>query len=370
MNSKIDLNPPSRIMRILIYSGDPGGAEAVAPVLARLPKEWKTKVLAKKLAISIFRKQGSRSTDCSGWSWKDIEKKCSEWNPAAMLLSASSLPEKDPTEMRLRRWAKSKAVPVVAVMDSWQNYAMRFQNPGSRKIVDLPNRIAVMDRGALNDMVAEGFPKSILVVTGHPGLESVGVILERKMAKKSGQRVLRLCHFSQPLRNFWGDSLGYDEFRVASDLIGLIPKMEKRLNRPVRLAIKLHPKESRSSFLKALGKLPSGVVILSKKIDALRAMSHCDVALGMGTIVLVKAALRGVPAVCYAPGKPGSEENSCIIAKRKLIPTIRSAKKLAEVLIGLTTAAKLAKHLKKQEKFGKHQGAASLVVQIIRSQLR
>ncbi len=370
MKSKIELMNHRPKMRVLVYSGDPGGAEAVAPVLAWFPKEWDSKVLAKKLAVPFFREQGSRPTDCSTWSWEAIEKKCGEWNPSAMLISASSLPEKDPTEMRLRRWANSKAIPIVAIMDSWQNYAMRFRDPVNGKIVDLPNRIAVMDRGALKDMVADGFPKKILVVTGHPGLESVGAIIRKKKGNGSGKQVLRICHFSQPIRDFWGSSLGYDEFGVAKDIIGLIPQLVKELKRQVRLDIKLHPKESRVSFLGKIGKLPNGVAILPDKTNALSALINCDVAVGMGTIVLVKAALCGVPAICYAPGKPGSVENSCIIAKRKLIPTIRSAKKLAEVLIGLASASKHAKHLQKQEKFGKHQGAADRVVQILESPFR
>ena len=368
--SKLGGHAHGHRVRILVYSGDPGGAEAVAPVVPRFPKAWQTKVLAKTLALTTFRRYGSKPMDCSTWSWESMEKKCNEWSPMAILLSASSLPEKDPTEMRLRRWAKSKSIPAVAIMDTWQNYSLRFRNPASGKITDLPERIAVMDSGAVKDMVADGLPKAILAVTGHPGLESAGSMLRKNRSLSTGLSVLRLCHFSQPIRDFWGDSLGYDEFDVAKDLISLIPALEAGLQRKVRLDIKLHPKESRRHFLSMVGNLPRGVRILSEKSDSFVALSQCDIALGMGSIMLVKAALGSIPAICYAPGREGSVENSCIIAKRGLIPTIRNKEKLGAVIQGLTSDTLRAKHVKKQDKFGRHRGAAKNVVRLVKDCLR
>lgn len=365
--------------RILVYSGDPGGAEAVAPVIRLFPGDWDVKVMAKASARPVFRDFGARPLDCTAWTWDEIEKACRTWAPTAMLLSSSSLPQKDATESRLRAWARDKGIPAVAVMDSWQNYSMRFKHPVSGKIEHLPTRLAAMDAGAAKDMVADGLPKAMLSVTGHPGLEAAGTALRSRRVAKTGAAMhpsrsrlasgksLRICHFSQPLRDFWGDSLGYDEFAVAKDLISLIPVLEKGLKRKINLAIKLHPKESRSLFRKEVGKLPSNVKILPANADSLAALGDCDVAMGMGTIMLVKAALGGVPAVCYSPGKAASVENACIIAKRRLIPIVRSKKALEGILSGLASGRRRAMHLEKQGRFGRHQGAAENVYQLMRS---
>src|SRR5439155_26814133 len=68
-------------------------------------------------------------------------------------------------ESRFVEAARTLAIPSIAVLDSWVNYAQRFPVR--------PDCIAVMDEHAKADLIAEGFDARALVVTGQPATDDL-----------------------------------------------------------------------------------------------------------------------------------------------------------------------------------------------------
>jgi hypothetical protein len=87
------------------------------------------------------------------------------------LLSASGL--YNTIEHTVRVAAQRRGLHSVAVLDSWLNYAERFQRILDRGLEECrPDRICVMDELSHQGMLSAGFKPDQLIITGPPNLEA------------------------------------------------------------------------------------------------------------------------------------------------------------------------------------------------------
>ncbi|MDP6702285.1 MAG: hypothetical protein QGH25_21705, partial [Candidatus Latescibacteria bacterium] len=123
--------------KILAFAREPGGADTIAPVVARLRREDRVEIdlLAKDFAAARFAAAG---LDFEEVPWKaepalekQVETILSERCPDALFTGASGRPEDDMTEKYFWKCGADRAVPSLAVLDQWQNYILRFSGTGA-----------------------------------------------------------------------------------------------------------------------------------------------------------------------------------------------------------------------------------------------
>ncbi|MSQ13341.1 MAG: hypothetical protein EXR47_04260 [Dehalococcoidia bacterium] len=313
--------------RLLVAAQDPGGANAIAPVARRLLEEGRVelRVAGVRWAAAAFR------------SWElppltlpaDLEHLPATWE--AMDAAAQLLLDAFPAdglllgtswgpsiEKALTRWGFSQGVPAVAVLDAWANYAERFRGPGPEQRMEfLPDRIAIMDDWARREMLALGFPKERLVVTGQPALDllagSAGSDEEtrrraearRQLGVAAGAKVV--AFFSQPISALYGSDpsspayLGYDEQTVLRDLAQVIGALPQEHSAPFVLLVKPHPKEAAGEMQRYLAST-KGASITDPQTSPQALLHAADVVVGMSSILLVESYLMGKPTISYQPG--------------------------------------------------------------------
>lgn len=232
---------------------------------------------------------------------------------ADLLVTATSFNGID-LEKKFITAARRLSVPSLSVLDFWSNYATRF-NDAEGILAHVPDRIAVMDDRARDEMVAAGFDARQLVVTGQPALDDL--INCKKAYTNEGRAALRaalgvmdnerlVLFASQPLASVFGDSaerplyLGYTEFTVLDALVSSLENIAARHAEQITLLIRPHPRENSQALEERTS--DSIRIVVSSDGDGREMVLASDLVAGMTTMLLVEACFLGVPVVSLQPG--------------------------------------------------------------------
>lgn len=304
--------------RILAFAREAGGGAAIAPVLRELQKETQVLVLAKDYAADVFREAGLSPVPFPEFSEGALAQAAARHLGSAMpeviFTSASSLPQHDMTERYLWRWARDKGIPSVAVVDQWQNYALRFSGIGpDRHLRYLPDWIAAMDDHARRGMVADGVPEDRIVVTGQPAFDGLAKVRESygpderaalRRAIGVAPGAVLVCFVAENFARDFGETLGYTERSVLRDVLWVCERLQGEGDGPLHLAVKLHPKNAPDDFRWVAGSAPPGlrVTVHWKEQPPIPLVMASDVVVGMTSVLMVESILVGRPTVSLQPG--------------------------------------------------------------------
>src|SRR3989338_7863312 len=149
--------------KILFSANDPGGANAILPVVEALVergyivrgilagpalgqfKDLQSRYFVKKRSIGII--------DGTNFSGEDLAREIAAFDPD-LSLAASSIGN----SIDKRILALMGEVPSVYVIDFWSHYGHRFSKVNERDAMHLPTRICVIDERMKREMLEEGFP--------------------------------------------------------------------------------------------------------------------------------------------------------------------------------------------------------------------
>lgn len=249
-------------MKILFSAKDPGGKNAIAPVLEAL------------------RKRGDEVGEAVT-------------NPDIFIAgtSAGNTPDKE----ILQSLGK---VPSLYVLDFWLNYWQRFSTLGKKDFTFLPTKICVMDDIAKEDMLAEGFDPSCIVVTGNPHFDHFADAVTRTTEEKD-----RVLFISQPLRATAATPgfapVASDEYTALSDLIAAVDSLPDSFY----ISIRLHPKETADKYAAQLG--PRVRIAPENTLE--EALSASGLIVGISSPVLMQAAAAGKKVLSYEPDLAGPD---------------------------------------------------------------
>lgn len=298
---------------IVAVAGDPGGANALIPVLQDLKASYQIKAFVYLQAERLWEKLGIPLHGIrEGFTNKEAEKELIE-SQALGLISATSLNEFN-FERNFVAAANKLGINSVAVLDFWSNYRSRFYDDDQEKLI-LPRHIAVMDERAKEEMHKEGFQASILEVTGQPALEEVLKwkatfrLKDREELRKrvgiSSKDETLIIFASQPLTKMLhsdesaADYRGYTEKTVLPKLLKTLNRLSAEGNKLV-LAIKPHPRENFSWFKKTGDELFKILVV--EDIPARELIMAADLVTGMNSILLVESCLLARLTLSLQPG--------------------------------------------------------------------
>lgn len=321
------MNNKHQIPVVIAVCGDPGGAKAVAPVIALLQAERKVLVraIAYRETIIIWEQQGL--TYCTleeQMSFAEVLDFLTKEDPS-ILLTGTSFNGVD-LEKKFIVAARKLSIPSLSVLDFWSHYCVRFSNKDG-KLSCAPDMIAIMDDMAKKEMIAAGFDEKRLIVTGQPAFDDLDLWKSKfgpeKMANlrdelRVGNGDLMILFASQPLSTLYGTDAsnpmypGYTEKEVLLALIRSLKEVQKNISRKIVLVIRPHPREDPKSFMQIHdNKL---TVIVSTSGNSRDFVMAADLVVGMTTALLVEACYLDRTVLSLQPG----------LQQADLLPTNRS----------------------------------------------
>ncbi len=295
-------------LRVLVVAGDAGGAAALAPVcraLAARGTELAAWGYAQAPAVWERLSVSCRSLE-PGFGEADARRRVAETAPDALLLG-TSVNGRD-HEREFVRAGRERRIPSLAVLDFWSRYRERFEDAGGA-LEDLPDRVAVMDERAREEMLAAGFPAGVLEITGSPALEDLGpewaARVDRGRVRRSlgvGPEELLVVYASQPLRLVGPEP----ECEVLAEVVGALPGRDPTGGREVVLLVRPHPREDPARLVEATRRARARVVV-SGAGDPREVVASADLVLGRSSVLLLEAGLLGRPVLSLQPGAEGDD---------------------------------------------------------------
>ena len=329
--------------RILAFAREPGGAETIAPVVAKLRNRGQVEVelLAKDYSAARFAAVGLDYVDTE---WADgeglgpqVEAIIAERSPDVLLTSASSRPQDDMTEKLLWKFAADRDVPSLAVLDQWQNYIMRFSGPSAgERLSYMPSCVAVMDEAVRRDMVSEGFPTDRILVSGHPRFEVLHDYAARTDRDAARDKVIALgiepdarivTFVSEPARRFFAAEEGFDETSTLAALLDCCRGWAD--GDAIDIALKYHPRNTLDDFAEIDDPASESGLRLHHIVDEIEPwdlLLASDLVVGMISILLVDSVLLGIPTLSVQLN--GYNVDRCIPSKYGAIAVAREVEEL------------------------------------------
>ena len=333
--------------RVLSFAREAGGADAIGPVLKCLVDHGAAcEVLANGPAIDRFKTQNIHIRQIQSYSDSNIEELCLRsfgQLPDIVFTSAASLPNLDMTERNLWKWSSNRKLPAAALLDQWQNYAIRFSGIDvNERLTFQPDRIIVMDEIARSEARAEGLPDFRLRVGGQPAFEAFRQALNKdhisRIRAELASSVPRciLLFAAESFRKDFNGILPYDEFTTLQFLIETLNESSKiPVFPPISLAIKLHPQNSRNEFDDTIRLARFPVQVFQSEEHPINLIGAADIVLGMSSVLLIHSMISKKPTVCLELGAIG--ESQFIGSRIDAVPSLREPKAAKDTILRLIT---------------------------------
>lgn len=321
----------ANLNKILFFSCEPGGAEVLIPVirLVKAQQLFEVETLGYGFALERFSRKQIDYTETRPIQ-KDNFSLIDRFAPDLLITSATSLPAVDMSEKYLWWQAKQRGIPSLAFLDQWQNYAIRFSgSQNNEHLAYLPDWINCLNEIGRSEMISEGFDEARLLAFGHPYLSSLRYdLLAMNVAGLKHSLHISVdekvaLFVSEPLREHYGNARGYDQYQV---LDYFLSNLAAEVERP-RILVKLHPKDSRTSFQTLATKfelLP--LQFVGNEFSSLECLAVSDFVFGMSSIMLIEAYVLGKNVVSLQPGL--CVEDSMVLSRHSLVPVVLSGERL------------------------------------------
>jgi len=278
--------------KIFVGVKDPGGANAIIPIIKGIEDKNQIKVFASGLAKSICITSELDFEDSDNMEVQFFSELFYKEKPDLILTGTS---QGSSVEDKMISAAKKVGIRSMAIMDYWGSYGIRFiDDLGQFKYV--PDVLCVIDQTMFEEVISEGFISTeALRITGNPFFD--------KLANESITYNILLA--LQPNQAISAEALGYTEFDVLSDIIGLLGEVVKENQVFVRLNIRKHPKESiekYNNYLKEKFSMGLNITVEFDKIqDTWESIRSNDLIIGMRSMLLFEAAILGKKTISYQP---------------------------------------------------------------------
>jgi hypothetical protein len=343
---------------MLMFSRDPGGTNAIMPLIAPLRAFGnELSVYGKDAALSIYRKQNIDCSDiCStipSGTQEETDEFVRKTRPNLIVTGTSS---EDFTERHLWKAAKKAGITSFAVLDQWTNYRLRLISEGSDPMNEratseliVPSFFFIMDEFARKEMCALGIGREKLVVSGQPFFDYIRKTgdkfttqeikkLRRKLTGSEDSHVFVFA--SQPIASLYRkngmgeDYWGYTEKTVLKSVVGCLSKITEEMAVKATLVLRLHPKDESNVYQNALATLPNSIkVVVDRDTDSSLLLKASDLIIGMWSMLLLEAAILERRFISVQIGL--KRENPLIFDRMGLVRSILTEQELEETLRGI-----------------------------------
>lgn len=291
--------------KILFFAHDPGGANAISPLIDPLSKNHEVFVFAKGPALLKIPNA------------QELEKDTLQKIMPDFLITGTSANDK--TEKYLWEETKSLNIKSMAILDHWMNYGIRFSKYGlnefekfNKKCDFLPTYICVMDEFAKVEMVKDGVPEEIIHPLGNPHFETI--ISQAKNVKDVRSNFAKENEFlitfaSEPYIEDYGNG---NEKIVLEHLIDIVK------DKNVKIIVKLHPKEEFSKYAEYE---KNSNIILDKNTSPTEVILASDLIISMTSMFLIEAMILNRNILSYQPEEKSPDK--FILTRNKMLPFVK-----------------------------------------------
>jgi hypothetical protein len=349
--------------RILIFSRDPGGTNAIMPLIEPLRASGnEVAVYGKDAALSIYRKLNLDCTDICGGIPSGTQEEANEFvRKASPDLIVTGTSSEDFTERHLWKAAEEAGIPSFAVLDQWTNYRLRLISEGddpltghSASTLIVPSYFFIMDEFARKEMCALGIDREKLVVSGQPFFDYIRKTgdkftpaeiekLRRELTGTPGG--LLFVFASQPIASIHRkngmaeDYWGYTETTILKSVVRCLSKLTEEMAVKVTLVLRLHPKDEPNVYQNALAASSNSIkVVVDRETDSTLLLKAADLIVGMFSMILLEAAILDKRFISVQIGL--KRENPLIFDRMGLVRSILTEKELEEALRGILRGKK------------------------------
>lgn len=226
------------------------------------------------------------------------------FTPDLVITSATSISAKDMSEKHLWQLAKEAGIKTIAMLDQWQNYAIRFSGISEQeRLAYLPDAINCINEISKKEMIAEGFDENILYPLGQPYLDRLEkdvkeidcILIRRKLNLAQEENIVLFV--SEAIKENYGKERGYTQYDALRTLL--------KNAQPVKdtsILIKLHPKDDLAKFKTIREEFTRHkLVFVSSELTALETIAISSRVFGMTSIMLIEAYILGKSVVSIQP---------------------------------------------------------------------
>ncbi len=284
VSSVADLPSP-----VAVCCHDAGGANLVAAWVAGSPSQ-DFRICVEGPARTIF------STAVPGQVTRPLP---AVLDGAQSLLSSSGWGSDFEHQARIE--AKRRGMPVLAVLDHWVNYRMRFIR---NDVESLPDVLIVTDPEAAAIAAATFGPACRIVMWENRYLQSEVAKVRSYRQRARGAGAARLLIVLEPVRQEWSEgATEAAEFRALDFLLKHLAAIFADPDE-VEVRLRPHPSESPAKYLPWLRRQERPRLELSEAQSLAEDIAWSDVAAGLQSYALVVALESGRRALSYLP--PGA----------------------------------------------------------------
>lgn len=327
--------PKTERCRIISVCSDPGGAQALLPVMGEL-------VDRDAVVLSLVSGAAATAFPSSTRDWmvlplddetesEKLENLLRDFRPAVLISGAGSY---NRIEHTARIAAHQQGVTVVAILDYWNEYGARFRRVDQPVERSTPDLVFALDPRSRDGVRREvGLPEDRVMITGPPNLEAS--LRKLRMAENQRDRIREemapgasvvLVFFSDPFfigpngEYFRGEGsafdadgrsrFGYTPVSILRELLKVLNTSSGLASGPVTLLVKPHPRENQEPLREVLSEPFTSdirVRMASPERTSVELIAAADAVFGMGSVILLEAALGGVPTASVQIGYLESE---------------------------------------------------------------
>ena len=344
--------------KVLVFSRDPGGANAVIPLVRALVENgYKVALFGKDMALNKYEKAGLLSINIMNHIQDITASAMLEFLrfqvPDVVITGTSA---DDMTEKLLWKAAERCGIPSMAILDQWMNYGIRFSKYSVAEIEQyyeqknheyLPSKILVMDALAKTMAVEDGLDASRILVVGHPHFGAISKTV--KLISKIRQEGIReqlsvhkdgylITFASEPISEAYNEAdatehhWGYTERTILRQLLDSLSRITKMDGKRLHLIVRPHPRENKESLVNMVERYHgSGFTItVNNDVDSLELIAVSDLVCGMSSMFLLEAAIAGKQILSIQIGL--KRDNPFVLDKTGLSKSVLSPNELDNVL--------------------------------------
>ena len=332
----------------LFFACDPGGANAIVPIIKHFENKEKCIVYGKNKALSVFQSEGIKCINVE--HFEDCENRIDfillQDSPKVIITGTSS---NDYFEKKMWAVAREQGITSIAVVDHWTMLGYRFskytvsQNREfeiDHNLSYTPDYIFVIDDYSKNELVKLGLPDSKIYVMGNPHFEYYRRQVEGISADCVQQYKQRINAGDKKIILFASDNISdaFEEKENSTELYwGYNEKtifqcvktiLNQRIEDDYIVVIKPHPKEDVQYWHEL--NLDENRYIIDEKTDTKIVLKSSDIVISMQSMVLIEAALCGKKYMSIQIGL--KRENPFVLTKLGIARTILNVKQLNECM--------------------------------------
>lgn len=307
---------------ILIVAGDPGGANALDPVI---------NLLYQKSDFNIHLFGYNEAYDAWSEKYESVNRIPLSADDSYFIRSLSEL-EIDVVltgtswndyvfERNFILEGNKLGIITISLLDFWTAYRSRFFGD-SDDINLLPERIAIMDDLCFKQMIAEGFDKNRLVITGQPAFDKLNLLVSDFTKEKKkilldyyniDEGTIIVSFASQPISELYQNhnlslsNYGFTELDVIESVIECLELISKKNTLDIKLMICPHPREEIGKFIRFKSEnvlifKPRQIVSDFNTLSSKDLMLCSDCVIGMNSILLIESCYMKKIAISFQPG--------------------------------------------------------------------